>query len=712
MRNQWGLLLPFSLGLAACGFHITGGESTSSSRNALHALRPLADCNEVEAELRRVAIAQANRDIDRAKKSALEQSAYCDSQRDYYEPADASYSAGSNSAAAPPQNAGAASKSDSAPGPTSVSKTNNQVAGVDEADFVKNDNHFIYHVSGSVFRIIEAWPASSTHEVGKASIEGEARKLFVLGDRAVVYSKISPPASKQSAGALAYPSGPSYSSRTEDCTYGYDCVVAGDGSHTKITVFDITNRTAPRVVRELRLSSSLIAARSIGTAVHTVLSSGGVRFDTPKTDTRIPSCDRTVSPETRRARIADAYEAMRASWIQAIQSTDVRAQLPKVQDSAGPDDGVCRGYYRANIEDGADFTSVFSFDVAGANGYSAATVISKPGHVYASSEALYMAVPHQRNEERAWFDDMRSEKHASTVHRFLLGASALPTQYDGSGVVKGTVLNQFAMDEYQDHLRVATTSGRVPSPDVHSTMSVLERRGGGLEVVGKVDRIAPSEDIRAVRFDGSRGYVVTFKKTDPLYAFDLANPTAPRITGELKIPGFSTYMHMMDDKHLLTIGYDANDHGSFAYFDGVLLQIFDVSDPANPRQAFSEKIGTRGSSSEALTNHLAFTFMKDRGLLALPMTICEGGGDGSYGTNMTFSGLLVYDVNTASGFARRGGLPFSGSGSTCSNWWTDASSVVERSIVMDNFIYALSGTTLKVAEVNQLASPLASVNLQ
>src|SRR5262249_2528861 len=156
------------------------------------------------------------------------------------------------------------------------------------------------------------------------------------------------------------------------------------------------------------------------------------------------------------------------------------------------------------------------------------------------------------------------------------------------------------------------------------------------DVTGTIENIAPTEDIRSVRFDGSRGYIVTFKKTDPLYVLDLGNPTQPHIAGQLKIPGFSTYMHMMDSAHLLTIGYDAADQGSFAWFAGVLLQIFDVSNMESPQLVHKEVIGTRGSSSEALADHLAFNYFAEKNLLALPMTICEGGSGGMYGTTMTF----------------------------------------------------------------------------
>jgi hypothetical protein len=380
--------------------------------------------------------------------------------------------------------------------------------------------------------------------------------------------------------------------------------------------------------------------------------------------------------------------------------------------------GACAGYYRPSLAEGRSFTSLVSVDISGGP-LTTATVVSDPGVVYASETGLYMSVPHTQNEGGSWYDGMASEKQASTVHKFRIGAAPSLTGYEASGIVKGRVLNQFALDEHEQHLRVATTTGHAPSPETHSTMNILKRNGSKLELTGKVDKIAPSEDIRSVRFDGSRGFIVTFKKTDPLYVFDLGNPTAPSITGELKIPGFSTYMHMMDAQHLLTIGYDASDQGSFAWFTGVMLQIFDVSDMKNPKLAHKEVIGTRGSSSEALTNHLAFTYFAPKSVLALPMTICEGGSqNGGYGTNMTFSGLMVYDTTATGGFKLKGKVahPMTSTGgydsAACSNWWTNASSEVRRSVVMDDFVYSISNKRVKVNAFANLNSDLAEVSLE
>jgi hypothetical protein len=344
--------------------------------------------------------------------------------------------------------------------------------------------------------------------------------------------------------------------------------------------------------------------------------------------------------------------------------------------------------------------------------------VGRPGAVYASADALYVAARHQQIPGDPWFWEDGGQDEASTVHKFDLQTEPPATFYAGSGGVKGRVLNQFAMDEHQGYLRMATTTGHVPSPDVHSTISVLEEHGGALRVVGLVDHLAPTEDIRSVRFDGDRGFVVTFKKTDPLFAIDLSDPTAPAVVGELHIPGYSTYMHWLDDDHILSIGYDADDQGDFAWFQGILLQVFDVGDMTNPTLMHREVIGTRGSTSEAATNHLAFNFFRSRSLLGLPMVICEDSqGGGSYGDQMTFGGLLVYRVTVEDGFELMGGLPHlepetePSSYSVCGNWWTDSNSYVQRSIFMDDYVFSVAANSIEAARVDDLGTVLCSVDL-
>ena len=222
-----------------------------------------------------------------------------------------------------------------------------------------------------------------------------------------------------------------------------------------------------------------------------------------------------------------------------------------------------------------------------------------------------------------------------------------------------------------------------------------------------------------MRFDGARGYLVTFKKTDPLFVLDLSDKTKPAIAGELKIPGYSTYMHQLDENHLLALGYEADDRGDFAYFNGIQLQVFDVTHPTKPALLHKQVFGTRGSSSSALTDHLGFTFMADRGLLALPMSICDGGGNGTDG-KLSFSGVVALDVKLTSGITELGRLeePYPAAsqseglayGGACQDWWTNANSVVDRTIVMDDFLYAISENRVRVQALSALGTDVARVD--
>lgn len=563
------------------------------------------------------------------------------------------------------------------------SGTNNQVAGVDEADIVKTDGEWVYLVSNGALRIIEAM---SPKIISTTPIAGTVRDLFVEGNRAVVYSAGS--------GIARAP-----------CTYGYDCVFQGDGTTTTISVFDIADRTKPALVRKLDLSGSLMAARRIGNAVHTVLADG---------DTPAPIWH-AWPPDLERCGVPQATVNARIAQLKKDNEAAIRARpsaLPTITEN-GKSTRMCQSILRTAAHDGTAFTSVVSFDMTDDKSAPVtATMQSRPGAVFASDTGLYVSVAHRKSTGR-WYSYYPTVDEVSEIHKFKVGASPKDTKYVGSGTIPGHVLNQFAMDEWYGYLRVATTKGRVPDPKVESAVSILsEAPNGALTRIGAVTGIAPGEDIRAVRFDNERGYVVTFKKTDPLFVIDTLKPEQPKILGELKIPGFSTYIHRIDAEHLLSIGFDANDHGSFAFFDGVILQLFDVKNPTDPRLLHKEKIGTRGSSSEAATNHLAFNYLASRGLLAIPMTICEGGGDGTNGDKLAFSGLLVYDVDVEKGFTKLGGIDHGTTGVNCGTWWSNATSQVKRSVFLDDLVYSIADDRVKVQNLQHFGKDIADLAMR
>jgi hypothetical protein len=697
-------------------------------------LVPLTGCTDVVAAARAKALAEMNQRLEVNLKQALDSASATTGPRVCPRPGvGAGYSSGAagpganGAPPAPAPSAPSSSEGDRSSSASSYSGTNNQIAGVDEPDFVKNDGKYIYLVAGNQLRIVEAWPPESARTISRFTIAGQARKLYVTQNRAVVYSSLDPGAAP-SAGAGANPAPaaapkPSRGGQAKECTYGYDCELTGDGRPTQITVLDISDRAAPVVLREIATTGSFVSARRVGNAAFTVLASMHNPFpEVADWPADLPGCWSAPLAVTT---IQQSFARLRDKNRGIIEAASVDGFLPVVRDTSRRPGaqvevrdnvlGDCRRFYSENIGTGDAFTSVLAFDIDRDEGLASATVYSRPGAVYASAGALYFSVPHRRDEGMGWYRDFAAAQQVSTVHKFnLITTGAVNVAYAGSGVVKGRVLNQFGMDEHRGDLRIATTSGRVPEPGVHSTMSVLADVEGALEVVGQVDKLAPGEDIRSVRFDGDRGYVVTFKKTDPLFVFDLADPRAPRVEAELKIPGFSTYMHRMDANHLLTIGYDAADQGSFAYFTGVMLQIFDVSDPKAPYLKHKVVIGSRGSSSEALTNHLAFNYYPPRDLLLLPMTICElpPGSTNLFGARPTFSGLLAWNVTAGAGFSDAGRVSHpSPTSVNCGNWWTNASSQVQRSIVMEDFVFSVSGSQIKVNRLGSLTSDVASVSL-
>ena len=231
--------------LAGCGSD--RGEVSAS-------LQPLEGCTSVQAAIKNMALSEMNRRIDENLEKALASSSSCWGNLESSRDGDAKYYPAPSS----PQNATSGGAETSGGGASQTSTTNNQVAGVDEADFIKNDNKYLYVVSGQHLRIIEAWPAANTREIAKVKLEGTPKKLFVTKNRALIYTSLG--TTSTSAG---YNSGA--------CTYGYNCRFTGDGKPTLITVLDISDRTAPTLVRKVRLTGSYLNARRVGSAVFTVL---------------------------------------------------------------------------------------------------------------------------------------------------------------------------------------------------------------------------------------------------------------------------------------------------------------------------------------------------------------------------------------------------------------------------------------------------------
>ena len=283
------------------------------------------------------------------------------------------------------------------------------------------------------------------------------------------------------------------------------------------------------------------------------------------------------------------------------------------------------------------------------------------------------------------------DRQATQLHKFDISDPGGAATYRASGRVYGAVLNSFSLGEHEDVLRVATTESRFDQDfqmvNHVFTLSEGDDEAGdrALIVLGQVADLAENERIYAVRFLGDRGFVVTFRQVDPLFTLDLSDPRQPRLIGELKVTGFSTYLHPLGEDHLLAIGEAANEDGRVT---GMQLSIFDVSDFANPTLAHTQSLGS--GYSDALYEHKAFTYWPADQLLAIPVESWEEQSE------EVFQGLELYGVDVDAGFSERGRI-------THQNLDPDRPwAHIDRSLVIDRALYSVSNIGMKANAIEDL----------
>ena len=319
-------------------------------------------------------------------------------------------------------------------------------------------------------------------------------------------------------------------------------------------------------------------------------------------------------------------------------------------------------------------------------------------------------------------------KENTIIHKISIKNGKI--EYIGKAEVPGRILNQFSMDEHKGYFRIATTIGNVWDTEEKSSNNVyiLDEN---LEKVSEIENIAPGEKIYSARFMGDRAYLVTFKKIDPFFTIDLSDPENPEILGKLKIPGYSDYLHPYDENHIIGIGKDTVEAlGSekesrgidFAWYQGIKIALFDVSDFENPKVISKVIIGDRGTSSPALHNHKAFLFDKEKQLLVIPVRVCEiddeikGQNDGYTGNtygDFTFQGAYVYKLNL-DGFEYLGRIThmeeedFKKSGYY---YGYTGSNEVERSLFIDDMLYTISDSMVKINDLEDNLLEKAAIKL-
>jgi inhibitor of cysteine peptidase len=585
------------------------------------------------------------------------------------------------------------------------SETNIQVAGVDEADIVKNDGKYIYVASGTKVVIVDAYPAEQAEIISEIEVNGSVNEIFVNGDKLVVFGW-----------------GDYYSSGV-----GIPEIGIAPRPYSQLTfvkVYDITDRTNPVLTRDVAAEGNYYDSRMIGDYVYVVINQpvyyGGTdpipmpmieadgvtktiaasdiyyfdSYDTSYIFTNILAINTQndneeftsktflmgytqnmyVSPNniyvvyTKRMRDVDYYDRIIDEAIIPNVPFDIQLKINEIRNSDKED------YEKMNeigdvVEDYIE------------------TLGPEEG-------ANFMIRVQEKIQEI--YEQIAKELEKTVVHKISIMNGNI--EYITNGEVPGQTLNQFSMDEYNGNFRIATTTNNWRTESLNH-MYVLD---SNLNIIGKLEDLASGERIYSVRFMGDKAYMVTFRQIDPLFVIDLSNPSSPQVLGFLKIPGVSDYLHPYDETHVIGVGRDATEQGRIT---GMKISLFDVSDVANPTEISKYIIGERGTYSEALNDHKAFLFSKEKNLLVIPVREYED----NY--RESFQGAYVFSVELIEGINLKGRITHvNETAKEEDEWYYDWNAEVRRSLYIDNVLYTVSNSMIKANDLADL-SEISEVKL-
>jgi inhibitor of cysteine peptidase len=596
---------------------------------------------------------------------------------------------------------------------TDYSTTNIQVEGVDEADIVKTDGEYVYIVSGGNLSIVKAYPPGEARVVSKISLTGGIAGIFVNGDKLAVFeteygiyplyegeivydvstsseevnepadepavddeTAIAPPPTNKSAPDDENRTSPSIPERgnesiPEEPSKVPESIVY-EPPTTSIKVYDISDRGNPVLKRNFSVDGNYFSSRMIGDYVYVVATQWAVFIET---DVFLPR----------------------------VHSDNETEVIP-------PDD-----IYYYNFSDSSySFTSIIALNIK--NDAQAPThetiLLGATSTIYVSQNNIYLTFPNYTWQE--------NETMKTSIQRIKIDKQAIT--FAAQGEVPGYVLNQFSMDEHNGYFRIATTIYNYNTWRTFTEETTAEEAKDqnnvyvldmNLNFVGKLEDLAPGEQIYSARFMGDRLYLVTFRNIDPLFVIDLSNPTAPKVLGQLKVTGYSGYLHPYDENHIIGIGketeYDAEE--DFSWYQGVKISLFDVSDVSNPVEVSKYEIGDRGTQSPVLNDHKALLFDKEKNLLVIPVLVAEMDlskykeevPDWAYG-EYVWQGAYVLDISLDV-LELRGRITHMDDNADLlkRGYYFGSYYSVQRSLYIENVLYTISGMKVKMNNLETLA---------
>ena len=475
------------------------------------------------------------------------------------------------------------------------SETNTQVKGVDEADIVKTDGKNIYYVvkeyNGYGIAIINVNTNEKVNKIEYDNNEIYPSEIFLYKDKLIVIGN-------------RYQNNKTVIEETETTSKRYleltDVAYIGN-SMTTIVVYDVSDVLNIKEIRKVEIEGNYISSRMIEENIYVISSKDLYQY---------------------------YYGSLREDELQS-----------RYLDTAISDDLICKDYkdiYYFPESEESNYLNIASFNVNNLEDANVKTFLGAGSDVYCSENNLYIT---KTNWNYKMIEDSTAE---TSIYKISLNGTKLVLEAETK--IPGMIINQFSLDEYNGNLRIAVTKyNNNSSEDTSNNLYILDSK---LSVIGSIENMAEGEEIYSVRFMGNKGYIVTFKQVDPLFVIDLSNPINPSVVGELKIPGYSSYLHPYDENHIIGIGYNTTEtsYGSTVN-DGVKLSMFDVSDPTNPIEMFNTVIGDKHTNTSATYDHKAVMFSKEKNIIAIPIV--------QYNRKYE-SKAVIYNIDFENGFNQLG----------------------------------------------------------
>lgn len=521
---------------------------------------------------------------------------------------------------------------------TKNSKTNTQVNNVDEADIVKVDGNYIYYVSNKKLVIIDAHTPEASEKISEINYKDtnfNPREVYVKGQKIIVIGNEYDNSCKTEVIS------------TEDVTATDIERVQESKPKSGMRIYDISNIKEPKETRRVMIEGNYISSRMIEDNIYYV---------------------------------ANKYIATSNIQKNKMEDLDEDKYKPVYQDTAVSQEEKCINYdliyYFPETQD-SSYLMLAGLNINNNEEAEIRTFLGAGQYIYSSEKNMYIAT-NKTTYGKGY------EVLGGTTHLLKIELNNGKFNFKAECNIDGQVNNQFSMDENRDTFRIATTTGNIWVDE--TTANNLYILNDKLEEIGRVENFGKEEKIYSVRYVENKAYVVTFKQTDPLFVIDLSKSTKPQILGELKIPGYSTYLHPYDDTHLIGFGYDTKENGTRVITNGLKMSMFDISDFNNPQELFKISIGdSKYTYSELLYNHKALLFSKEKNIIAFPLYSSSG--------RKKNSRAAIYNIDLEKGFSLKGEI---------SNVTNKYEENVKRIVFANDTFYTFSDSLVKVANMDTL----------